>query len=76
MGKVRLIVAIVVLILIFLFALFNSGTGYTSKIRFFLADWTIENAPVWGVIIISLIVGLFFGYLLRGSRHKHKKEHE
>ena len=76
MGKVRLIVAIVVLILVFLFALFNSGTGHTSKIQFFLADWTIENVPVWGVIIISLIIGLLFGYLLRGSRRKHKKEHE
>ena len=76
MGKVRLIVAIVVLILVFLFALFNSGTGYSTKIRFFLAHWTIENAPVWGVIIISLIIGLFFGYLLRGGRRKRKKEHE
>jgi uncharacterized integral membrane protein len=74
MGKVRLITAILVLILVFLFALFNSGAGYSTKIRFFLANWTIENAPVWGVIIISLIIGLCFGYLLRGGRRKHKKE--
>jgi uncharacterized integral membrane protein len=76
MGKVRLIVALIVLILIFLFALFNSGQGYTTKITFFLKNWTIESAPVWGVIIISLAIGLFFGYLLRGGRRKHKKEHE
>ena len=72
MGKVRLIAGIVVIVLFFVFALFNGGEGHSANIRFFLNDWTVRNVPMWGVIYITLAVGLLVGYSLRGAR-KHKK---
>ena len=72
MGKVRLIAGIVVLVLIFFFALFNGGEGHSADIRFFLKSWTVSNVPMWGVIYITLALGLLTGYLLRGSRKPKK----
>jgi len=75
MGKVRLVIAILIIVLLFVFALVNSrGDKSTADIQFFLKAWTIANVPVWGVIFITLIIGLFLGYILRGGRKKKKKE--
>jgi uncharacterized integral membrane protein len=75
MGKVRLIVAIVVIILLFAFALLNSrGAHSTADIQFYLKAWTVYDVPVWGIIFITLAIGLVLGYILRGGRKK-KKEH-
>ncbi|MBN1918449.1 MAG: hypothetical protein JW889_11100 [Verrucomicrobia bacterium] len=70
MGKVRLIIGIVVLVILFVFALFNSDT---ANIQFFLKKWTVPKVPVWGIIYITLAIGLLVGYILRGG-HKKKKE--
>ncbi len=75
MGKVRLILGVLIIIVLFVFALFNSGEGHATSIQFFLKAWTIYNVPVWGIIFITLAVGLFVGYILRGGRRK-KREHE
>jgi uncharacterized integral membrane protein len=73
MGKVRLIVGILIIVLLFVFALLNSGKEHTTSIQFFLAKWTLDEVPVWGIIFITLAVGLLVGYILRGG-HKKKKE--
>jgi len=75
MGKLRLILGVLVIIVLFVFALFNSGEGHATSIQFFLKGWTIYNVPVWGIIFITLAVGIFAGYILRGGRRK-KKEHD
>jgi uncharacterized integral membrane protein len=72
MGKVRLVAGIVLIVLLFVFALFN---GAETEIRFFLKNWTVAGVPVWGVIYISLVLGIFVGWLLRGGR-KHRKPRE
>jgi uncharacterized integral membrane protein len=72
MGKVRLVVGIVLIVLLFVFALFN---GDQTKIQFFLKAWTVPNVPVWGIIYISLLLGILVGWLLRGG-HKHRKPRE
>ena len=69
MGKVRLVAGIVLIVLLFVFALFN---GDETEIRFFLKNWTVVGVPVWGVIYIALVLGIFVGWLLRGGR-KHRK---
>ena len=70
MGKVRMIFGVVILVILFVFALFN---GSATSIQFFLKKWTLTNVPVWGVIYIALILGILVGLLLRGAR-KHKKK--
>ena len=74
MGKVRLIVAIVIMVLFFVFALFNGGQAHSTNVQFFLKKWTLGDVPVWGIIYIALAIGIVLGYLLRGGRKK-KKEH-
>ncbi len=74
MGKVRLIVAIIIIVLLFVFALFNGGEAHSTNIRFFLKKWTVSDVPVWGIIYMTLVLGILVGYLLRGGRKK-KKEH-
>jgi len=70
MGKVRMILGVVILVVLFVFALFN---GNMTSIQFFLKKWTVPKVPVWGVIYIALILGILVGLLLRGGR-KHKKK--
>ena len=72
MGKVRLIAGIVILILLFAFAFFNGGEGHSADIRFILKPWTVPNVPMWGVIYITLALGVLTGYLLRGGRKPKK----
>jgi len=75
MGKVRLTAGGVLVVLLFIFALFNSGSDYVSDVRFFIKSWTIAEVPVWGIIYIALILGVIIGCLFRGGR-KHKKTGE
>ena len=72
MGKVRLILGLVIIAVLFLFALFNSDT---AGIQFFLKKWTVPKVPVWGIVYITLAIGLLLGYILRGG-HKKKKEQD
>lgn len=72
MGKVRMILGIVVLVLLFVFALFNSGSDYVSNVRFFIKSWTIPEVPVWGIIYIAVILGVIIGCLFRGGRKPKK----
>jgi uncharacterized integral membrane protein len=74
MGKVRLIFGVVVIIVFFIFALFNGGQGHSTNVQFFLKKWTVSDVPVWGIIYITLAVGVLVGFILRGGRKK-KKEH-
>jgi len=75
MGKVRLIVGILLIVILFVFALFNGGQAHSTNVQFFLKSWTVSDVPVWGIIYITLAVGLAVGFLLRGGR-KHKKTEE
>jgi uncharacterized integral membrane protein len=68
MGKVRLIAAFALLIILFVFALFNGGEKHVTDIQFFLSKWTVTNVPAWGVIYLSLVLGVLIGYMLRGGR--------
>lgn len=68
MGKVRLIVGILIIVLLFVFALFNGGKAHATDIQFFLKKWTVTDVPAWGIIYISLLLGILVGYLLRGGR--------
>jgi len=73
MGKVRLIVGILIIVLLFVFAGFNGGKTHSTNIQFFLKRWMVGDVPVWAIIYVTLVLGVFVGYLLRGAR-KHKKE--
>ena len=74
MGKVRLIVAIVIIVIFFVFALFNGGQTHSTNVQFFLKKWTLSDVPVWGMIYIALAIGIVVGYLLRGGRKKKKEQ--
>ncbi len=72
MGKVRLIVGILIIVLLFVFALFNGGQTHSTSIQFFLKRWTVTDVPAWGIIYLALLLGILVGYLLRGGRKQKK----